>query len=404
MLRARARGFTLVELMVAMVGAFFVSIAVFSLTKFSSNFYSRESRVADATMQALVGFERLRADIARAGFLGTPNIRRDPRLCGNPSDASWPAWLSRLSSVTIENTDPDELGPLFDENDISPHRLVLSGSYSSADLFEVRTIINADPIQVVLEPNSLGMVNLGFAAAPTSDTLTRVFRPGRALRLMDDTGRIQFAAIQAVAVASGVPVVTLAADPALVFRAGSSQGCGVRDLGGGYTASVVNIIRYDIRNLSADDRFNAMFPAGAGPSYESTRRELIREELDVNGDVMDGTLELVAEYVVDLDFSLVVEQSRTAFLQRITGDDMANYAGDPTALVATGPQQIRAVHAWLSVRSQEADRDVDIPVVTSNAYATRLRVDVGASDTPFARVRTLQSMVNLGNHMNLSWY
>ncbi len=39
------RGFTLTELMVAMVGAMFVGFAVFTLAKYSSRFYSREARL-----------------------------------------------------------------------------------------------------------------------------------------------------------------------------------------------------------------------------------------------------------------------------------------------------------------------------------------------------------------------
>ena len=64
---ARAqRGFTLVELMVAMVAGLFVSITVFTLAKHASAFAMRQSRVADATLQSVIGFERLKADIARA--------------------------------------------------------------------------------------------------------------------------------------------------------------------------------------------------------------------------------------------------------------------------------------------------------------------------------------------------
>ena len=144
------RGFTLVELMVAVIGAFFVSIAVFSLAKYSSNFYSRESRVADATLSTLIGFERMRADIARAGFLGTPNIAKDPRFCGQTTSAGYPAWLARLSSITIEPNDPGELSTEMSKNGTAPRSIVLTGSYGSADQFEVRTILNEAPQKIVL--------------------------------------------------------------------------------------------------------------------------------------------------------------------------------------------------------------------------------------------------------------
>ena len=72
MKRAQVRAFTLVELMVAMVAAMFVATSVFALAKHASAFAMRQSRVADATLQSVMGFERLQADIARAGFLSSP--------------------------------------------------------------------------------------------------------------------------------------------------------------------------------------------------------------------------------------------------------------------------------------------------------------------------------------------
>jgi Tfp pilus assembly protein PilW len=44
------RGFTLVELMVALSGGLFISLAVFALARDSGRFYQRESRIANATV------------------------------------------------------------------------------------------------------------------------------------------------------------------------------------------------------------------------------------------------------------------------------------------------------------------------------------------------------------------
>ena len=76
-------GFTLVELMVALTGGLFISLAVFALSRDSGRFYQSETRLANATVGGMLGFERLRTDIARAGFLISPNAVRDPRLCGS---------------------------------------------------------------------------------------------------------------------------------------------------------------------------------------------------------------------------------------------------------------------------------------------------------------------------------
>lgn len=405
--RAGRRAFTLVELMVAMVGGMFVSIAVFTLAKHSSAFSLRQARIADATMQSVVGFERLKADIARAGFLSTPNLRRDPNLCGNPADPLYPAWLKRLASVFIEPIPSLLLSTEATRNGLTPNRLVLSGSYASSDQFTARSIDNANPVQVLLVPNSLGMANIGYSANPTAENLARVFGAGRALRVVDDAGGVQFGAIASVTGGAN-PSITLAAAPPLQFRSDSPGRCGVGGHGTDHVLNVVNIVNYDIRSLDdpiAYPTFVHMFRGG--PTYEATRRELIREELDVTGAPIAGTLELVAEYAVDLGFSIFVADSVTNPLSRLDGGDVANFAGDPSALAAgTGPQLIRAVHAWLSVRSQEADRTTALSLVTTAPGPNLLRISVNPDDgtrPPFARVRTVQSTIPLNNQARATW-
>ena len=122
------RGFTLVELMVALTGGLFLSIVVFALARDGQRFYQRESRVASATLAGMAGFERLRADIARAGFLTTPNINLDPRVCSRPSPATaWPTMLNTLRSIIIDPA-PTPLPESLEINNRVPHRITLAGS------------------------------------------------------------------------------------------------------------------------------------------------------------------------------------------------------------------------------------------------------------------------------------
>lgn len=404
--RGTERAFTLIELMVAMVGGMFVSIAVFTLAKHSSAFSLRQARIADATLQSVVGFERMKADIARAGFLSTPNLRRDPNLCGNPADPLYPAWLGRLASVFIEPIPPLQLSTEASRNGLTPNHIVLSGSYASPDQFVARAIVQGNPTQVFLVPDSLGMANIGYPDNPVANTLARVFGAGRALRVVDDAGGVQFGTIAAVTGGAN-PSITLAAAPPLQFRSGSAGQCGVRGHGKN-VVNVVNIVNYDIRSLddaAVHPTFVHMFRGG--PTYEATRRELIREELDVTGTPIAGTLELIAEYAVDLGFSIFIADSVTNPLSRLDGGDVTNFAGNPTVLAAgAGPQLIRAVHAWLSVRSQEADRTTDLSLVTTAPGPNLLRISVNPDDgtrPPFARLRTVQSTIPLNNQARITW-
>src|SRR6187399_1703826 len=99
-------GFTLVELMVALTGGLFLSMVVFALARDTTRFYQREGRIASATLAGIVGFERLKADIERAGYLSTPNIQADPLVC-TKVDSSAPDGLRTLAGLRITPDTPD---------------------------------------------------------------------------------------------------------------------------------------------------------------------------------------------------------------------------------------------------------------------------------------------------------
>jgi hypothetical protein len=362
----------------------------------------RQSRVADATLQSVIGFERLKADIARAGFLSTPNIAQDPSVCRGPlTDPAYPSGLLSLASVQIgAATDPSTEST---NNGLTPSSITLAGSYDSPDLFVARNITQGSPV-VFLALNSLGMANIGYEPVTGGAALGRVFRTGRALRILDDAGGVQFAKIAGVT-GGAQPRITLDPAPGVQFRGTNvTDRCGVRGHGNDFV-NVVNIIRYDIRDLSGTAGLDAMYQGG--PVYEGTRRELIREEIDVEGNPDASSLELVAEYVVDLDFSLLVASNAAAQLTRVTDANVGTFAGNVQTLGASdGPQRIRALHAWLSVRSQEADRTTTLALPSTAPGPNLLRISLHPTNgtlPPFARVRTLQSTIFLPNQARANW-
>lgn len=398
-------GFTLVELMVSMVGGLFVSIAVFGIAKHSSHFAMEQSRVSDATLQSVVGFERLKADISRASFLSSPNVVRDPTICRS---VVYPTWIQRLAGIYIEPVPSTQLSSESTVNGFSPQRIYLAGSYKSQDLFFAQAIVPGTPTQIYLKPVSLGMTNIGYTA--TNNTLGSVFVAGQAVRIVDTVGRTQYATIAGVTGGAN-PAIQLADSPALQFRSGSSVGCGINGQGEDSAISVVNIIRYDFRDLNDPANYPGYAPMfRGGPSYESGRRELVREQLDVSGNVVAGSLELIAEYAVDLGFDLLVAPANsTGKLVRVSGSDVSGYAGSPASTpVGQGPQLIRAVHAWLTTRSQEADRTSALNLTPTVAVPgpSKLRMSLDPSDAtkgPFARLRTLQSTITLNNQALANW-
>jgi hypothetical protein len=412
LLAAHARGFTLVELLVALTGGLFVSLAVFALARDASRFYQREGRVANATLAGLVGFERLRADIARAGFLSTPNLQTDPSVCTRLTS---PQMLADLTSVLVENQGSvgNPANPTLEKNGLTPDRVLLSGSYSSADEFPVRTVTSGGggTVQVFLQTASGPMARLGYKTGIGGNTtganqalLEEVFAAKRVLRIVDNEGRQHYGVIQAVNVGANSlqPTITLSSQAAIQFRGSGAQFCGLKGLETGATVNVVNFIRYEIRSLAANAKYAPIYAASNyGP--DANRTELVRSEIAFDGSVL--LEELAAEYAVDLQLDLTAvtngptSDPQVAFVPT-TATQFASLTGRPTTS-GSRPQDVRAVRVRLSVRSREGDRDTNISAgVAGNLYRVGLGADGGA---PFARVRTLQADVMLNNHARIQW-
>jgi hypothetical protein len=402
--RGSSAGFTLVELMGSLAGGLLLAIGVFMLSKETSALYQRETRAATATLASVVGFERLRADIARAGFMASPNIRRDPFVCGRPAtDPNWPELLSSLSSIRIENMDTSELPDLFADNGLAPQRILLAGNYSSAEAFPIRTIYpTADDVEVHLQVETGAMSRIGYnaAGADREAVLRSVFPPGRAVRIVDKSGRHHYGVLESVSVVSGPVLILSDSAPAVQFRDGSGIGCGLKGEETGATINAINFIRYELRSLDGVTGYAPIYDV-EGPAYDADRTELVREELDPEGNAINGSQELVAEYAVDLRFRVTVAPSQRSPLAYVEQANLASWVGDPATLgPGAGPQLVRTVHTWLSVRSREADRTSGIDTESGPLF----RIGLGSEGSaPFARVRTVQARIALHNQMGVTW-
>jgi hypothetical protein len=292
-------------------------------------------------------------------------------------------------------------------NGLAPDGIVLSGSYGSAETFPVRTVLlENSKYQVYLQANT-GAISRSGNGAADGGSMAQIFAAGRMLRILDSTGHTEFGWIDGYSVgAGGEMVVALKQNPAITFRSGGGN-CGVEGLGVGMQANVVNLVRYEIRNLKAAalNRFRPLFDTAATAPGDEQRLELVRVELDAQGNEIADTLELVAEYAVDLKFGLtVVSGFRTPSDPDITsfpvGDSRVyDYAFDVAANTAAGPERIRAVRARLVIRSREADRTENIAAPTpGNIFRYGLAGDAG-----FARARTLTADIQLPNLAGVSW-
>jgi Tfp pilus assembly protein PilW len=386
------RAFTLVELMVALSGGLFLSAVVFALSRDSTRFYQQETRIASATLAGLVGFERLKSDIQRAGYLSTPNIQRDPRVLVQPTGAS-PLAIRELASLRITPDTPNLAGNAsYSANSsagqtIRPDQLLLSGSYIVADEFP---IAHADGTSINLQVNTPPMARLGYigaSAASQNALIANVFTVGKIVRVVDRGGRMQFSSIASV-VGSPRPIITLT---------DAIQGLG--GFGTGGSVNVVNIVRYQIRNLQddGDTRWAPLFAASSGAPGEASRTELVREELNAQGQVIAGSSDIVAEYAVDFDLSVSGQlvAGVPGLVRSVPGDtNFATFFDNPAS---DRPQGVRTVRVRLGVRSREADRPANITGGTG-VYRFKLGTNDG-----WARVRNFQADVSLPNQMGVQW-
>jgi type II secretory pathway pseudopilin PulG len=387
-----SHGFTLVELMVALSGGLFLSIMVFALSRDTSRFYQRENRLAGAVMAGMTGFERLKADIARAGYLASPNIATDP-LVGTRPTAGWPAQLQNMTSLRITPNTPtaNTSNPALVGAALTPDEITLAGSYAVTDRFPVASAVGN---VITLAPNMGAMARIGYltpglTVADQTALLAQIFRPGRVLRATDNSGLAHFGVIANVN-GGATPTITLAGAPVVQLDGN----------GTGSSVNVINFVRYQIRDLKADGltRFQPVFNQSLGAPGEATRTELVRQELDAAGTDLEtlgaNTTELVAEYAIDLSFSVTAWlQASNQLLDMQPGT--ANFdAIFNTNLLIAAPQRVRAVRVRLSVRSREADRDVGLP---NGLYRFKL------PDGAWARVRTFQADIALPNQLDVRW-
>jgi hypothetical protein len=414
--RRVSAGFTLVELMVAMTGGLFLSIVVFALSRDASRFYQRESRVANATLAGLSGFERLSADVARAGHLVTANIDADPRVCNRPQ-GGWPAMLRTLRAVLIETDATGLNGTEVRDAGISPKGIVIAGALNMPEVLTTASVTQdgAGRWEISLDTATPAAARIGLSAdnaatANNSAVLRTTFMPnniGRIVRLRKK-GVDQYAIVSGVAAAAGpvtaLALINLADTPAIVRPAKDGTLCGIEGNGSRMDVSVIDLVRYNIRPMVNDSTYASLFRAsglGGGPNslpYEAKRAELVRVELTPNGDEIATTREIVGEYAVDMQIDAWGATSGV----------------DPTIIpiVASvndtyaSTQLLRGLHLRVSVRSREADRGFGITGVggghANDLYRIGLTIPT-TGEKVYARVRTFQSDIPLRNLENNSW-
>jgi hypothetical protein len=300
---------------------------------------------------------------------------------------------------------------------------LLAGSYASVDQFPAAEVVQTGSDssavwRVYLQPNSGSMARLGYrTTGGQSDEdraalLATVFAPGRVLRIIDKKGSHHYGIIGSVGVAESdadrAPFIQLTSEVGLVQDSVNST-CGLQGLNRGAVVNVVNFVRYRLERLDGNSNYDPIYENAAPGSFEDTRTELVRTEMQPDGVTpFADTEELVAEYAVDLKFgATALTQTAPRALDRVLEDDdgLAAITGLPT--LGSNPHLVRTVHARLAVRSREGDRGGDVPSsIAPSGVGPEVgmyRVPLDEGSAPFARVRTLQADIALRNNYGARW-
>lgn len=425
--RAAAAGFTLIEILVALSAGVLVSMAAFAMSKNATAFFQHEARISTAQLAVTLGLNRITADLTRAGFLSTPNAKKDPMVCRDSSWTSVPG-LNALAGVTILRGAAPSATSQAGMNGIVPDQLYVGGSLDASEAFTVQCVVagtgGAPALQLQTQQYDGAMARIvtSLGAETVQSRLDTIFGPGRYVQIFDPgTGYKYFgvlASSSAVTVVGTPPAavtatIQLQTTPAIPTKPTSA--CGMLappQCGAGLLVSVVSRVLYDVRSLqgNASSKYATLVtpPAGIGAvSGDSGRTELLRIEIDAAGNERATSVEMVSEYAVDLRLGITAVTGKvandnynpTVKTYEIDDGNIYTIAGDVSGGTAT-PQYVRSVQVRLSTRTRAPDRDADLPV---GYDGRRLHYKVLTSGRPaYARVRTAYANVSLPNQGGFS--
>jgi len=228
---AGSRGFTLTELLVAMVIAGILSAAILALFSTTSNALGQADSLASVVDRARFSLERLRTEVQAAGAFATPDSQNDPRVQPKPSTinrnyqvaglVSYPGWQDnvpsgipdancRASDGSQGTCGSADLQPSFDG-------FIVMGAIDFPVTFEVREVSESGGSAVSVA-NRKGLLKLAYPDPFTRDELVPVTSgnamdefssvanaaPSSLLRVVaPNSGNVQFAPVEDVADTTG---------------------------------------------------------------------------------------------------------------------------------------------------------------------------------------------------------
>ncbi len=430
-MNVRRSGFTLIELMVAMVVGLTAITSVYSLGAAMSEQFYQEQRTATSQGSSRAAIMELRRDISRAGLFGSPNAQREPRCePGNPQ-------LPELGGGTLTMgafqfyRDTDQA--LLDPGDLNGTRVradrlrILTSLYLTDQLLvdsvspEGTTIILQTSNQAYRRTFAWGQAagpftgsapdyldgDLGWDAAWGGEAASwkgigqkgaRAFQTGSVLHIESPEGFHFFRTVFGKA-DNTENQVRLSVNPALPVATACLPGAGE-----GSTVAPLQWVEYalvdpfDAASVGANFMdFGELFffdLEGTNPlitsDFENAGPEALREQRNIvlvrrildpaDGSVRPNTTQVLAEFVSNFEVSFRVD--------RRSGTNQPPLIETETdgSVINANPEQVRSVLISLGIRSPL--EDPSIPYSGVNDENTRF--EVNENEQGSARVRHIR--------------
>ncbi len=433
------RGFTIVELLIAMSAGLMVAGAAYALSRNALDVFQQEARGFTAQFSAMNGMTRLSADLRRAGFMTSANADRDPFRCGDISTGANNPDERRLTALTVVRgsdagyaSDVGVTGGYqafptqYAANNRFPDRVRMAGNYATTEMFDLATYDASDGGTMKLQTDSPAVARV-FAEAqnggpsicdlfvrtqgtpvPRYATLTTAMGQASFVRVTNCTSTntagndnyddvtltvtfLQASSRCTEAPKTIAPTVVIEYFLHHVVDAADATAIGLDSSMATLTAPEAPALTGD-----ADDAANGSTTQG--------RMELVRREVNANGVAVAGSGEIVAEYVVDLKFgfrALAGAPPAVPGLKDFNSTNIDPFSGTYDAR----PEHVRSVLVRLSTRARTPDRDdQDAGAVPAAAEPLKRFEAVPAPlRTRFARVRTITTEIAIPNMANIVW-
>jgi len=403
------RGFTIVELLVAIVVAGVAVVGIYYYYSSVQYAMREQAKISQAQLSARLGMELLSADLQRAGFLSTPNGAADPLVCAQSPVRDVVALVhynGTAGKVYARNATgaPGLDLPNGSQNtNIRPDSIQVFGNYVNSNEYLVETISGTTiRLQQLLDDPDPTEADAGVGGASAASVLTDaefgwLFPTNSLLRIVNRHGFAQFVRVAGVSGFADRTITVAGATAPTVFS--PSTPCGVEGFCEGCTVNVVNGLWYRLERRTDD--------ATTANVDEGLQTDLVRYLLDTSVDPpapIAASREVVVEYAVDFQvwFRAATAGGVPGTFALDVADDVAD---DSTVMLGVGaplpgarPEAMRSAVVRVTVRTRAEDPKFPFDGRARPNTTQRIKAfEVEPTSTGAAHVRSYTTEVALPN-------